>query len=481
MTGKTKKVLVTGATGYIGGRLVPRLLERDYHVRCLARHPEHLEGRNWPGVQIVKGDAMDPQSLEAAMNGTEAAFYLIHSMALKSPDYVARDAHAAGNFAKAAAATGIRRIIYLGGLGDPGSGLSRHLMSRHKVGEILRKAGPSVTEFRAAVIVGSGSVSFEMIRYLVERLPVIPSFAWLKNRCQPIAIRDVLNYLVSSLEVSQSSDRILEIGGSSILTYEEMMRVYAGLRNLKRYFMPVPFRIPRHCAWLAGILTPIPTYYALPLIESLQNEVICKDSSALDMFDISPLDYDTAVRYALRKIREDAVETSWTMSLFPRHEALYSLRSNKGLICDERMLEVSAPAEKVFSVYSGIGGNRGWFFMDFMWNSRAIIDWILGGVGMRRGRRHKNVINQGEPLDFWRVERVVPGRLMLLRAEMKLPGKAWLQFESIAKDRKNSLIRQTAYFEPKGFWGNLYWYVLYPIHGTIFAGLIKEIKRRAEK
>lgn len=480
MAEKIKKVLVTGATGYIGGRLVPRLIENGCEVRCMARHPEHLEGRNWPGAEIVKGDVFDPKSLLNAMRGMDAAFYLIHSMAGEDPDFAAHDAQAAHNFAAASSKAGIRRIIYLGGLGYPETNLSRHLKSRHEVGNILRIEGPPVTEFRAAVIVGSGSVSFEMIRYLVERLPFILSFPWLKTLCQPIGIRDVLNYLVSSLESPESSNKILEIGGSSILTYGEMLKTYAKLRGLKRYFIPTPVWTPEMCANWVGLVTPIPAGHALPLIESLQNEVICRDRTALRTFPIIPLDYDTAVKYALRRIQEDCVETSWTMALFPKQGAIYSLNLNEGLICEERTLEVSAPREKVFSVYSGIGGKRGWFFLDWTWTLRALADRLIGGVGMRRGRIHKDILRQGEPVDFWRAERVIPGSLVLLRAEMKLPGKAWLQFESTQKNG-NTILRQTAYFEPRGFLGNLYWYALYPIHRIIFAGLIKEIKRRAEE
>jgi len=315
----------------------------------------------------------------------------------------------------------------------------------------------------------------------VERLPVILSFDWLETKCQPIAIRDVLNYLVSCLETPVSAGRILEIGGAGTLTYKQMLETYAELRGLKRFFIPAPFWTPSVCAKWVGILTPIPAGYALPLIESLQNEVVCRETAVLEMFPaIKPLDYATAVRYALMRIQEDNIETSWTMALFPKQASLYSLRVNEGLICDERIADVSAPAKNIFSVYSGIGGSRGWYFWDFMWTLRAFIDRIIGGVGMRRGRRHKDIIQQGEPLDFWRVERVIQDKLMLLRAEMKLPGKAWLQFESIEKNNNISTLRQTAYFEPKGFWGNLYWYGLYPIHRIIFAGLIKEIKKRAE-
>lgn len=478
-----RKVLVAGSSGYVGGRLVPRLLERRYKVLCLSRHPELLEGRGWEGAEIARCDLLEPRDLAGMMRGTDAAYYLVHSMEGAQGDFTVRDSEAAANFAKAAADAGVERVVYLGGLGDPEVGLSRHLASRHRVGDILREHGPSVTEFRAAVVVGSGSVSFEMIRYLAERLPLIPLFHCLKTRCQPIAIRDVLHYLIASLEVDASAGRIVEIGGGEVLTYEEMIRIYAKIRGLKRRFIPTKCWYRGHCSSCAkwvGRLTPIPWGYALPLLESLRSEVVCRDETARELFPIAPLDYDTAVRYALRRIRENAVETSWTLSLFPRSRDTQGFRESRGMVGDQRTVEVAAPAGLLFEVFLGIGGERGWFYLDWLWTLRGLVDRLMGGVGMRRGRRHPDMLNQGEPLDFWRVERVVPGRLLLLRAEMRLPGKGWLQFESTPSDEGGSVLRQTAYFEPKGVMGHMYWYSLYPLHGRIFSGLAREIKRRAE-
>ncbi|MFH1619599.1 MAG: SDR family oxidoreductase [bacterium] len=482
MSEAIKKILVTGATGYIGGRLVPRLLEKGYEVRCMARHTQHLEGRGWLKAETVKGDALSGDGLEKALEGTDAAYYLIHSMAEKSADFAADDARAAKNFAVAAKKAAVKRVIYLGGLSRHEENLSRHLRSRHEVGRILRDEGPALTEFRAAVIVGSGSISFEIIRYLVDRLPFLLSFRWQETMCQPVAIRDVLGYLINALETPESAGKIIDIGGTGILTYRRMLEIYAELRGLGRFFIPAPFWSPRLAAEWIGLITPIPSSFAFPLIESLKNEVVCRNDAALRMFPyIKPLDYRTAVQYALHRITEGSVETTWTMALFPRQKQPRVFRVNEGLIADDRISEVNAPAERTFSVFSGIGGDRGWFYADFLWTLRALMDRLMGGVGMRRGRRHPDITVQGEALDFWRVEKIVPDRMLLLRAEMLLPGKGWLQFESTPKSEKTSILRQTAYFEPHGFLGNIYWYGLYPLHRIIFAGLIKEIKNRAEK
>jgi uncharacterized protein YbjT (DUF2867 family) len=476
-----EKVLVTGATGYIGGRLVPRLIEQGYSVRCFARHPAHLEDRRWSGIEIVQGDALRPGDLDRALRGIDAAYYLIHSVASRDTDFPPVEAQAARKFARAAGEAGVRRIVYLGGMGGGAARLSRHLMSRQAVGEILRREGPSTTEFRAAVIVGSGSVPFEMIRHIVEEHPVIPRFHWLTTRCQPIAIRDVLSYLVLALELDAAAGRIFEIGGGSIHTYEEMMRIYARRRSLRRLMVPTPSLHPRLCAAWVGMLTPIPPGFALPLIESLRHEVICRDDSALRVFPVLPLDYETALRYALLRIEKGEVETTWTMALLPQHRDFSPLSVVEGMICEERRTEISAPPESVFAVFTGIGGRRGWFYADWLWKIRAAIDRALGGVGMRRGRRHPEALRQGEPLEFWRVERIIEGRLLLLRAEMFVPGKAWLQFESIPRGPTGSTLRITAYYEPRGFWGRAYWHALHVHHKLILSGLARAIRERAEQ
>ena len=478
----TKTILVTGATGYIGGRLIPRLLGKGYKVRCLARHPDHLEGRPWTGqVDIIKGDVLCGSGLDKALRGADAAYYLVHSMA-DVPNFQALEEDAAKNFVAAAKNHGVQKVIYLGGLGSEAGGLSKHLTSRHRVGEMLRASGLNVTEFRAAIIVGSGSVSFEILRYLAERLPLIPCFKYMKDTlCQPIAIRDVLSYLISALENSEAGNRIIDIGGPTVLTYQEMLKIYAGARGLKRRFFTCPLWSPGLSSRFIGLITPVPAMFAKPLLESLSNDVVCLNNDALRLFpDIKPLDYRTAVQYALMRISENAVETSWTMAYIPHYSQACSFIDTEGLILEDRYITVDAPPHKIFSVFSGIGGDRGWFYAQLLWNLRAALDRFMGGVGMRRGRRHPDQIHQGDPLDFWRVERVLEDRMLLLRAEMKLPGKGWLQFQTHKQSDGSSILRQTAYFEPHGFFGYIYWYSLYPLHKIIFAGLAAEIKRRAE-
>jgi uncharacterized protein YbjT (DUF2867 family) len=477
-----KTILVTGATGYIGGRLIPRLLEKGYKVRCLVRNPEHLEGRTWSGkVEIIKGDVFSGAGLDESLRGADAAYYLIHSMA-DAPNFQIFEETAARNFVFAAKKHKVAKVIYLGGLGSDAGGLSKHLTSRHRVGEILRSSGLNVTEFRAAIIVGSGSVSFEILRYLAERLPFIPCFKYLENtRCQPVAIRDVLSYLIGSLENSASDNRVVEIGGASVHTYRELLAIYAQTRGLKRGFFNCFLWSTEISAKFIGFITPVPAMFAKPLLESLSNDVICAGDDALRIFpEIKPLDYRTAVQYALMRVNEHNVETSWTVAYVPHYSRPCSFIDTEGLILEDRYITVSASPERIFKVFSGIGGERGWFSFDWLWDLRAWLDRVMGGVGMRRGRRHPDIIHQGEPLDFWRVERVIENRMLLLRAEMKLPGKGWLQFETRAGGNGSSILRQTAYFEPLGFFGYIYWYSLYPLHKIIFAGLVAEIKRRAE-
>ena len=430
-------------------------------------------------MEVVRGDVYKNEGLERALAGVDAAYYLIHSMA-DVPGFEKMEAISAVNFAKAAAAAGCGRIIYLGGLGKEGPGLSKHLASRHRVGELLRSLGTKVTEFRAAIIVGSGSISFEMIRYLVERIPVIPSCSCLQARCQPLAVRDALSYLISCLEKPETAGRIIEIGGASSHCYEELLRVYADIRGLKRRFIGLRVWNMGFCSTMVGLITPVPRIFARPLMESLRCEVTCCDTSAAELFpEIKPLDYATAVKYALVRLSENAVETSWTAAYTPSYAKPYTFEDREGLIRHAHVLDIEAPAAAVFKVFSGIGGGRGWFYGQWLWALKALQDRLSGGIGMRRGRRHPDIIHQGEALDSWRVERVLEGRLLLLRAEMRLPGKGWLQLEAVARGEQASTLRLTAYFEPRGLSGNLYWYLLYPAHAWMFRGLALEIRRRA--
>lgn len=477
-----KNILITGSTGYIGGRLVPRLIGDGYRVRCLVRHPERLDGRPWASqAELLKGDVYRNEGLSAAMAGIDAAYYLIHSMA-DTPGFEELEAESARNFAKAAASAGCKRIIYLGGLGSEKAHLSRHLTSRHRVGEILRASGVPVTEFRAGMIVGSGSVSFEMIRYLVERIPVIPACHCLDSHSQPLAVRDALSYLSRCLEKPETAGRIIEIGGATCHRYRDLLKIYADIRGLKRYFVDLHHWNWGLCSVVIGLITPIPRIFAKPLMESLHCDVKCDSTEAARLFpEIKPLDFATAVKYALIRLSEDAVETSWTAAYTPSYAKPYTFEDKQGMISHAHVLDIDAPSGSVYRIFSGIGGSRGWFYGQFLWYLKAFQDRLIGGVGLRRGRRHPDKIQQGEVLDSWRVERVIKDRLMLLRAEMRLPGKGWLQFEAVPRGEADSTLRLTAYFEPHGLFGSLYWYGLYPVHAWMFRGLALEIKRRAER
>ena len=475
-------ILVTGATGYIGGRLVPRLLDAGYRVRCLVRDPARLQGRPWhDDVEIVAGDVLLPESLSAAMRGVEAAYYLVHSLG-SGADYHQRDLAAATNFGIAARDAGVERIIYLGGLAEASPELSKHLQSRQQTGDTLRAAGVPVTEFRAGVIVGSGSLSFEMIRYLTERVPVMICPRWVRTRTQPIGIREVLEYLAAALAVPESTGRIIEIGGSEVITYGEMMTTYAEVRGLRRWMIPVPVLTPRLSSYWVNLVTPIPAVIARPLIEGLRNENVVHDPAARELFpDVRPTTYRVSVERSLARLQASDVETAWSDALSTsRGDAPpVILTTQEGMIIERRQRAVTAPPSDVFRIFTGLGGKRGWLSMNWAWELRGFLDRMIGGVGVRRGRRDPNDVRVGDALDFWRVEAVEPDQLLRLRAEMKVPGKAWLQFQVTPHDEGGSLLSQTAFFAPKGLAGWLYWYVLYPIHGLIFSGLIRRIAERA--
>ncbi len=475
-------VLVTGVTGYIGGRLVPLLLERGYRVRVLVRDKNRLQGRSWLNkVEVVEGDVLDYSSLMPALSGISIAYYLVHSMS-GSADFDQRDLQAARNFGKAAYANAVTRIIYLGGLGDPETDLSRHLRSRQETGAALSEAGVPVTEFRAAIVVGSGSASFEMIRYLTERVPVMICPRWVFTNAQPIAIKDVLDYLVAALETPESAGKIIEIGGADVLTYGNMMLEYARVRGLRRWLISVPVLTPRLSSYWVHLVTPIPAGIARPLIDGLRNEVVVREPLASELFPhIEPMNYRAAVELALRDLEARHTETSWSDALVNSQGDVIPVTFSvqEGMIIELRQHIVPAAPARVFKMISRLGGSTGWLYFNWAWSLRGWVDRLVGGVGLRRGRRDPEQIRIGDAIDFWRVEVVEPDRRLLLRAEMKLPGSAWLQFETFPFEAGQTRLVQTAFFAPKGLLGLIYWYVLYPIHRIIFAGMIRNIAKYA--
>ncbi|GLH74080.1 NAD(P)-dependent oxidoreductase [Geothrix limicola] len=470
-------ILVTGATGYIGGRLVPRLLAAGHRVRCLARNPERLAGRPWPGVEKVQGDVSDPEALAAALRGVAQAYYLVHAMGEDRPDFRGRDLRQATTFAEACARAGVRRIIYLGGLGDPTRHRSDHLASRQEVGAALGSSGVPVLEFRAAVIVGSGSASFEMLRHLTERLPFMITPRWVKTRCQPIGVRDVLAYLTEALEHPDLSG-IYEVGGGDVLDYRDMMLAYAQARGLRRVILPMRVPFPILSAIWVELVTPLPMALAKPLVEGMTTEVVVRDPRALEAFRVRPMVYREALELALRRLDEDAVETTWASSLAGEPEGR-ALGAYEGMLLERHALHVRARPGTIFQAFCALGGESGWPAGNWLWQLRGTLDRALGGKGMRRGRRHPRELRVGDPVDFWRVEALEPDRLLRLRSEMKLDGHAWLQF-TVRPEGTGSRLEQTAFFEPHGLLGLLYWYAVLPFHWFVFPGLIRALKRRAE-
>ena len=481
---KKTRCLVTGATGYIGGRLVSKLLDHDYRVRVLGRDCKRLEGRNWyDKVEKTEADVLKPETLDAALKNVDVAFYLIHSMSAGSDEHFhERDLQGARNFGEAVKANGVKQIIYLGGLGSSEQDLSPHLKSRHQTGEVLRESGVPVTEFRAAVVVGSGSKSFEMVRYLTERVPVMICPKWVFSNIQPVAIRNVLSYLAKAVNKKEAKDNIIQIGGDDVLTYGDMMKIYADVKGLNRVLLPVPFLTPKLSSHWVHWMTPVPASLAKPLIEGLKNDVVVTDDSARTIFpDINPISYRRAVELALNRVDSRDVETTWNDALISsKTDQPVMLETREGMVIERRKLNVDAPQEKVFNTFNSLGGDKGWMVFNWAWKLRGMLDRLLGGVGFRRGRRHPHILRVGDALDFWRVESIQHNKLLRLRAEMKVPGKAWLEFQSNETGNGTTQLVQTAYFDLKGLFGLLYWYILYPIHGLIFSSMISHIKTEAE-
>ncbi len=470
VAGQPPLVLLTGATGYVGGRLMRALNRRGVRLRCLARRPEYLEPKVVTGTEVVKGDADDLPSLRRALTGVDVAYYLIHSMG-SSEDFEQKDRRAAENFARAAEAAGVRRIIYLGGLGrEPG--LSQHLRSRQEVGRILRGSGVPTLEFRASIIIGSGSLSFEMIRSLVEKLPVMVTPRWVRVPAQPLAVEDLIDYLVEALEVAVEGDAVFEIGGADPVSYMDIMREYARQRGLRRLMIPVPVLSPKLSSLWLGLVTPVYARVGRDLIDSVRNPTVVEDDAALRAFDVRPRGVKEAIRRALINEDQEFAETRWSDALSSGDRQSWGGKKFGSRIVDSRSVWVPYEPRQAFRPIRRLGGEVGWYFADWLWRLRGFIDLWFGGVGSRRGRRDAEQLAPGETVDFWRVEQFTPDELLRLSAEMKLPGRAWLQFE-VTRQGDGSVVRQTAIFDPVGLFGHLYWYTLYPLHQLVFAGMLR--------
>ncbi|MBW3606686.1 MAG: SDR family oxidoreductase [Actinobacteria bacterium] len=481
-----------GATGYVGGRLVPRLLEAGHDVRCLARDPAKLRDAAWADrTQIVDGDLLAPETLHGAFADIDVVYHLVHSMG-GGRDFAGRDRRIAATVARAAADAGVGRMVYLGGLSSDAGQASEHMRSRAEVADVLRAGAVPVTELRAAVIIGSGSASFEMLRNLVEVLPVMVTPRWVESRVQPIAIRDVLRYLIGVLVVDDDKSHIYDIGGPDVLTYRQMMRLYAEVAQLPhRIIVGVPLLTPRLSSHWVGLVTPVPAAIAKPLVDSLVVDAVADDgTTAIErLVPGARIDYRTALHLALARVRDHDVETSWREAdLTDRGPAEPEpgdpAWSGGTLYADVRTARSSAPALEVFRAVCGVGGDRGWPSHNWAWRIRGVLDRAIGGIGLRRGRRDPDTLRVGDALDFWRVVAVrapdgdQPGVLRLF-AEMRLPGKACLEFHIVPTER-GSVLRQRALFAPKGLLGRLYWWAVVPFHGMIFPTMVTTLARRAE-
>lgn len=473
--GSRPRILLTGATGYVGGRLLHALLERGVGVRCFARRPEAIPPQ--PGLEVVAGDALDAVAVRRALESVDIAYYLIHAMGAPE-SFEQLDRRAAVIFAEAARDAGVRRIVYLGGLGE-GPDLSPHLASRQEVGRLLASTGVETIELRASIVIGSGSLSFELVRALTERLPVMVTPRWVETRAQPIAIEDMIAYLLAALDLDARGSEVFEVGGADVATYGDLMREYARERGLRRLLIRVPVLTPRLSSLWLGLVTPVYARVGRKLIESLPHETVVRNPSALERFPIRPRGYREAIARALLNEDREIAETRWSDALSAGGSARWTPDSPVGgRLVDSREREVPLPPAQAFAPVRRIGGATGWYYGNTLWRLRGFLDLLAGGVGLRRGRRDPETPTVGSALDFWRVEGYEPDRLLRLRAEMRMPGRAWLQFE-VDGDEHGSRIRQTAIFDPVGLAGLLYWYALLPLHRLVFEGMLDGIAQRA--
>ena len=481
-----RRVLLTGASGYVGGRLLPQLEALGGPVRCIARRPEFIEGRVGPQTEVVEGDVLREETLGRALEGIHTAYYMIHAMASAGDAaFEAQDRLGADNFARAARAAGVQRIVYLGGLGDEESNLSPHLRSRHEVGRVLRASGVPVIEFRASVVIGSGSLSFEMLSALVERLPVMVTPKWVHVTAQPIAIADLLAYLLAALQLDTEESRTYEIGGADSVSYGELMQEYARQRGLRRRMLSVPVLTPRLSSLWLGLVTPLYARVGRELIESICHETIVRDDRARRDFGFDPIGVQEAIANALANEDREFAQTRWSdaISAGGTDPGVFSnyggARKGRRLV-DSRQNELDVSPSQAFTAIRRIGGKTGWYAHDWLWKLRGFIDLLAGGVGLRRGRRDPDHLRIGDTVDWWRVENYEPGHSLRMRAEMKLPGRAWLEFEVTPADR-GCTVRQTATFDPNGLLGLMYWYAIYPLHAAVFGGMVDGIAQAARQ
>ena len=479
------KILVTGATGYIGGRLVPELLDRGYDVRIMVRafSPEYEE--RWPGVEIVSGDALDLNSLVAALQGIHTAYYLIHSLLRGPKQFEELDIRAASNFIEAADINKVSRIIYMGGLGDRRSVLSTHLRSRQEVTNILKQGTAALTVLRAAIVIGSGSASFEMIEHLVRNLPVLFLPPAAETKCQPIAIRNVIMYLVGVLETPETTGVSYDIGGPDrdILSYHDMLKIFSEVLGLKRHFIRTPLSNIQIYSYFASLFTPVPHAIVACLLESISNTVVCENNKIREIIPMNLLPYREAIIRALSREDQDRIHTRWSDAYPPAHELALKLAEmdQKDFYIKTVSLSTDKLPEMLFKSICRIGGKQGWFNMNWLWKVRGMLDKMLMGVGTARGRRHPTILRINDVVDFWRVEDIIPNRRLLLRAEMKLPGRAWMEFSIDTNSDGTNQLTIRAYYQPFGFWGKAYWYACLPSHVFIFNDLIKQIERRSAR